>query len=262
MSLLLPLLLHPSWGGDSSWAVLGTGTPVLGTDLAVGPPASARRGQPWMGTGDQRGLWGAGPLLKPQNGFGADQLAGLLQESATADPCSAWGAPNRAPLCPSSASAPAAAVNTVKKMFCAVQRGRGSVNTILKLCLCVSIFAVGRGGSRDAWGCQLLGLALENGETSGKQQCLAKEEYQESPVLPSPWCSGWVGEGAESLPVPMCSGSCSTAAILLDGAWGTAKELCLNHGAPLLPKGTALLPLPLAIADQNKAQGCGFALPS
>lgn len=60
--------------------------------------------------------------------------------SVTADLCFAWGAPNRAPLCPPKCLCPSCCCKYCKNIFCAVQRGRGSVNRILNLCLSVSIF--------------------------------------------------------------------------------------------------------------------------
>lgn len=82
-------------------------------------------------------------------------------------------------------------------MFCAVQRGRVSVNRILNLCLSVSIFlplaGVGAGMPRAAswWDWH-----WRRGRPQGSKfssTCLAEEEYRESLVLPSPWRWGSVG---------------------------------------------------------------------
>lgn len=104
------------------------------------------------------------------------------------------------PLCPPSASAPAAAVNTVKKMLCAVQRGMWFCKQDFKpLPVCVHLFPVGRGGSRDNQGCQLVGLALEKGETSGEQVQQHMEEHPLSSLPPGAW-TVWGGRGGRVHP--------------------------------------------------------------
>lgn len=158
------------------------------------------------------------------------------------------------PLCPPSAAAPAAAVNTVKKMLCAVQRGMWFCKQDFKpLPVCVHLFPMGRGGSRGNWGCQLVGLALEKGETSEKQVQQHREEHQESLVLLSSWCLGRVGweRGQSPSLSPPAQG---------DGPF----PVTLMGWMALLQRevGGALMPHPLDIAPvRNKAQGCGFAAP-
>ncbi|KAL2304543.1 hypothetical protein Nmel_013299 [Mimus melanotis] len=65
---MLPLLLHPSWGGDSSWAVLGTETgtgdrPSPGTMVTT--PCQRQERTTLAGHRRPRGLGGTGPLLQP-----------------------------------------------------------------------------------------------------------------------------------------------------------------------------------------------------
>lgn len=196
---MLPLLLHPwlGWGrllgraGDRDgqqgrirpWDDGGQALPAPREDSpgrALGPALHGvwqllgprGLGGVWAAVEAPRVILGKISLqdismtsVSPQAGMPCSLVA-----SATADPLLCMGSPKSGPSLPAPCLCPSCCCKYCKKdVLCCTEETCFCEQDFKPLLVCVHLSPFGRGGSRDPQGCQLVGLALEKGETSGKQ---------------------------------------------------------------------------------------------